>query len=111
MAPTKKTAAATKDSEAPAAKVAKKNASSKSNDDASAAAKKHNGPPKGASNAYACFIRENREAILADEKHKSFLKAAGAAWKALEDKSQYEEMAKEDKERFEREMASYNPGK
>uniref|UniRef100_A0A914P350 HMG box domain-containing protein n=1 Tax=Panagrolaimus davidi TaxID=227884 RepID=A0A914P350_9BILA len=106
MAPTKKTEATTKETEAPAAKVTKKNASSKSKDDASS--KKH---PKGALTAYLCFIRENREAIAADETHKGFMKAAGAAWKALEDKSQYEEMAKEDKERFEREMASYNPGK
>uniref|UniRef100_A0A914PNK4 HMG box domain-containing protein n=1 Tax=Panagrolaimus davidi TaxID=227884 RepID=A0A914PNK4_9BILA len=111
MAPTKKTAAPTKEAEAPAAKVTKKNASSKSNDENASAAKEHNGPPKGASNAYACFIRENREAILADETHKSFLKAAAAAWKAVEDKSQYEEMAKEDKERYEREIASYNRGK
>uniref|UniRef100_A0AC35GJB8 HMG box domain-containing protein n=1 Tax=Panagrolaimus sp. PS1159 TaxID=55785 RepID=A0AC35GJB8_9BILA len=110
MAPTKKAATITTEADAPAAKVTKKNASSKSNDDDSAA-KKHNGPPKGALNAYSCFIRENREAIHADEKHKNFMKSAAAAWKAVEDKSEYEQMAKEDKERYEREIASYTPGK
>uniref|UniRef100_A0AC35FA05 HMG box domain-containing protein n=1 Tax=Panagrolaimus sp. PS1159 TaxID=55785 RepID=A0AC35FA05_9BILA len=112
MAPTKKTAAVTKKAEAPAAsKVTKKNASSKSNDDnAAAAAKENNGPPKGALSAYVCFVRENRETILADTTRKGFMKAAGAAWKKVEDKSKWEEMAKEDKQRYENEWAKYNRG-
>uniref|UniRef100_A0A914PH10 HMG box domain-containing protein n=1 Tax=Panagrolaimus davidi TaxID=227884 RepID=A0A914PH10_9BILA len=64
--------------------------------------------PKGALTPYFCFLRENRETINADGKQKSFVKAAAAEWKKLEDKSKYEQMAKEDKERYQREMARYN---
>uniref|UniRef100_A0AC35FPD9 HMG box domain-containing protein n=1 Tax=Panagrolaimus sp. PS1159 TaxID=55785 RepID=A0AC35FPD9_9BILA len=108
MAPTKKTAAVIKKAEAPA-KITKKNNSSKSNDD-NAAAKENNGPPKGALSAYVCFVRENRETILADTTRKGFMKAAGAAWKKVEDKSKWEEMAKEDKQRYENEWAKYTRG-
>uniref|UniRef100_A0A914QZX5 HMG box domain-containing protein n=1 Tax=Panagrolaimus davidi TaxID=227884 RepID=A0A914QZX5_9BILA len=105
MAPTKKAAAAKKDDK-PAGKVSKKN-DAPPKEDAPATSGK-GGKPKGALTAYFCFLRENRETIKASGTQKSFVKAAAAEWKKLEDKSTYEQMAKEDKERYQREMARYN---
>uniref|UniRef100_A0A914YXE9 HMG box domain-containing protein n=1 Tax=Panagrolaimus superbus TaxID=310955 RepID=A0A914YXE9_9BILA len=93
MAPraTKKTAEK-KDDAAPKAKVTKKS----------------NSGPKAAVTAYTLFITENRETILEEAKTKNFFKAAGAAWKKCEDKSPWEERAKEDKARYQREMEEHN---
>uniref|UniRef100_A0AC35EXZ6 HMG box domain-containing protein n=1 Tax=Panagrolaimus sp. PS1159 TaxID=55785 RepID=A0AC35EXZ6_9BILA len=105
MAPTKK-AAAEKKADKPAGKVSKKN-DAPPQEDASATSGKGD-KPKGALTAYFCFMRENRETIKVDGTQKTFVKAAAAEWKKLEDKSKYEQMAKEDKERYQRELAEYN---
>ena len=99
MAPTKKAAAKKtepkKTEETPASKVVKKTGDR----------------PKGAKNAYMLFALANREAILADSTEKNVMKAAAVAWKKLEDKSEWEEKAKEEKERYQQEMDDFKGGK
>uniref|UniRef100_A0A914PEN3 HMG box domain-containing protein n=1 Tax=Panagrolaimus davidi TaxID=227884 RepID=A0A914PEN3_9BILA len=70
--------------------------------------KKDENAPKPAQSAYNLWYRENRETIIKEKRLKNLSKAANAAWKKLKDKSKWEEMAKEDKERYQREMNEYN---
>uniref|UniRef100_A0AC35GL70 HMG box domain-containing protein n=1 Tax=Panagrolaimus sp. PS1159 TaxID=55785 RepID=A0AC35GL70_9BILA len=64
--------------------------------------------PKPPQNAYNLWYRENRDTIIKEKRLKNLGKAARAAWKKLEDKSKWEEMAKEDKERYQREMNEHS---
>uniref|UniRef100_A0A914YFC9 HMG box domain-containing protein n=1 Tax=Panagrolaimus superbus TaxID=310955 RepID=A0A914YFC9_9BILA len=64
--------------------------------------------PKGALSAYMIWFRESRESIREGSKVKNLQKAAKFAWKKLEDKSEWEQKAKEDKERYQREMEEFN---
>ncbi|KAI1720330.1 HMG-box domain-containing protein [Ditylenchus destructor] len=61
--------------------------------------------PKGAKNAYMFWLLENREKISALVGKKKALKECGKRWKDLHDKSKWEKLAAEDKERFQREKA------
>lgn len=70
--------------------------------------KKHPDAPKAAMGAYMWFCQEHREKVKTDHPDmgaKEILSELGRRWKALtdDDKVQYNEIAKEDKERYERE--------
>ena len=56
--------------------------------------------PKGARSAFSFWKTANRG--------KFSMKGAGRAWRGLKDKSEWDEMAKLDKERYEREMVIYD---
>jgi hypothetical protein len=67
-----------------------------------------NAPKKGLS-AYMFFAKETREQIKQSNPEAKFGeigKLLGEAWKELVDKSKYEQLAKEDKVRYESEMGS-----
>ena len=72
--------------------------------------------PKKAQSAFFLFSAEAREKVKKDGgselKHADLLKKIGADWKALseEDKKKWEDKAKADKERYEREMKEYKGG-
>lgn len=54
------------------------------------------------------WLEENRERLTAEAKNigeKSYMRLGGEEWKAVVDKSKWEEMAKEDKERIQDELA------
>ena len=71
--------------------------------------------PKKAQSAFFLYSAEAREKIKKEQtemKQADILKKIGAEWKALSDaeKKKWEEKAKADKERYEREMAEYKGG-
>jgi len=64
-------------------------------------------------NAYNYYMKENRDKFKAEKKDlkpKDVTKELGAKWKKLkpEEKKPYEDMAKKDKERYEKEFEKYN---
>ena len=67
--------------------------------------------PKKAMNAYMIYCNEHRESVKASlgEKadFKSIVQKLSADWKNLRDKSKYEKLAEEDKERFAVEEEKY----
>lgn len=74
--------------------------------------KKHPDAPKAAMGAYMWFCQEHREKVKADQPElgaKEILSELGRRWKALgaEEKEQYNEIAKGDKERYEREKEAF----
>lgn len=71
-------------------------------------------PKKGLS-SYMFFFKENRERIKSENPDAEFGeigKLIGAEWKALDsdEKNKYEEMSKQDKKRYENDMADYESG-
>lgn len=67
-----------------------------------------NAPKKGLS-AYMFFVKDTRQEIKEQNPDATFGeigKLLGEAWKKLEDKSKYEEMAKQDKVRYESEVGT-----
>mmetsp|Transcript_5927 Transcript_5927/g.14249 ORF Transcript_5927/g.14249 Transcript_5927/m.14249 type:complete len:304 (-) Transcript_5927:268-1179(-) len=67
-------------------------------------------PPKGALSAFMMFANEHRLAMQekgAETSMASVTREASAQWKEVEDKSKYEALAEEDKERHDEEMATY----
>jgi len=69
--------------------------------------------PKKAMNAYLAFVKQNRSTVAQenpDLKNTEVMAALGTKWKELskEDKIPYEEMAAEDKKRFEEEKKVYD---
>ena len=71
--------------------------------------------PKKAQSAFFLYSAEARDKIKKEQtemKQADILKKIGAEWKALSDaeKKKWEEKAKADKERYEREMAEYKGG-
>lgn len=74
--------------------------------------KKDKDAPKSALSAYMFFMNRNREKIKEANPEASFGdlgRLAGAQWKEMdaEGKSEYEQAAREDKERYKREMDAY----
>jgi len=74
--------------------------------------KKDPNAPKKAQNAYLYFVQAKRKQIHEQDPSLSttnIMKAVGEQWRALsdEDKTVYNEQARKDKERFEREKADY----
>jgi hypothetical protein len=70
--------------------------------------------PKKACSAYIFWSNANRQKLKEANKEASnadLLKLLGESWKALstEEKQPYEQMAANDKERYQKEMAAYNP--
>jgi len=67
--------------------------------------------PKKPMNAYMIYCNENRDEVKASlgEKadFKSIVQKLSADWKSLDDKSKYEKLAEEDKERFTVEEEKY----
>ena len=67
--------------------------------------------PKKAMNAYMIYCNENRDEVKASLGEKADFKAIvqklSADWKLLGDKSKYEKLAEEDKERFTAEEEKY----
>ncbi|CAJ0847953.1 2277_t:CDS:10 [Entrophospora sp. SA101] len=66
--------------------------------------KKVSSNPKRALSAYMFFVRENREKVKAENPGAKFgeiAKLVGEKWKALNDKTFYNEMAADDKKRYE----------
>lgn len=69
--------------------------------------------PKGALSAFMCFVADTRASLKEEHPEIKTVEVArecGILWRALapEDKEQYEEMAKLDKERYAKEMGEYN---
>jgi len=76
-------------------------------------AKKDPNAPKKGLNAYMYFTKENRDKVKAEKtglKPSEISKELGIRWKKLSpaEKKPYEEMAKKDKERYEKEFEKYN---
>jgi len=72
--------------------------------------KKDKNAPKRPMSAYMLFLGEKREQIKKDNPDITFTdipKRAGEMWKALTDKTKYEEMAKEAKVKYEQAMKEY----
>ncbi|CAJ0962845.1 unnamed protein product, partial [Mesorhabditis belari] len=65
------------------------------------------GAPKRNLTAYFIWLGENRARLAETVKPNKVLKAAGAEWKKLEDKSEWEEKAKADKERYTKELKAF----
>ncbi|CAJ0766563.1 4711_t:CDS:2, partial [Entrophospora sp. SA101] len=66
--------------------------------------KKSSSEPKRALSAYMFFVRGNREKVKAENPGAKFgeiAKLVGEKWKALNDKTFYNEMAADDKKRYE----------
>ena len=69
-----------------------------------------NAPKRGMS-AYFFFMNAKREQIKEENPGINFLdigKKSAEMWKVLEDKSEWEEKAKQDKVRYEKEKAEYD---
>jgi hypothetical protein len=69
--------------------------------------------PKKALSSYMMFAKENREKIktkFPDSKPTEIMSKLGDAWKDLKesDKKKYEDLANKDKERYQKEMETYN---
>lgn len=69
--------------------------------------------PKKANTAWICFTQEMREKVKADNPDATttdLTKIMSPMWKALSDseRQKYEDMASEDKERYDKEMVEYN---
>jgi structure-specific recognition protein 1 len=78
-------------------------------------AKKDPNAPKGALSAFMMFSKEKRPQVLAENPGIVFTDVAkkiGELWKAAgpADKAPFEELAKQDKERYAREMAAFKAG-
>ena len=76
--------------------------------------KKDKNAPKGVKNAYIMFCSENREKVKEqheDMSPKEIISELARLWKETddEDKTKYQEMAAEDKKRYESEMSDYVP--
>lgn len=68
--------------------------------------------PKGRSSAYAYFVAEKRQEKKERNEAIDFVKFSqdcSALWKDLKDKSKYNALAEQDKQRYTREMAAYVP--
>ena len=70
--------------------------------------------PKGAKNAFIFFCADNRDELKEENptmKMKDLSKKLGEMWKEVDGdlKSEYQEKAKQDKERYERELEEYVP--
>ena len=70
--------------------------------------------PKGKVSAWFFFLKDEREALKKANtgetmNRKKFMSEVGAKWADMKDKSKYEAKANKDAERFEKEMASYEP--
>jgi upstream-binding transcription factor len=90
-----------------AAKDAKENAKD-------AKEKKDPDAPKGAKNAFIFFCNDKREEIKKENpemKSNEITKKLGEMWKDVDedDKNSYQQMAKDDKERYAKEMENYEP--
>ncbi|CEF63075.1 FACT complex subunit SSRP1 [Strongyloides ratti] len=71
-------------------------------------AKKDANAPKRGKSAYMFWLAENRARLTKPGMGVTDVaKAAGAEWNKLQDKQKWEKMAAEDKERYEKEMATY----
>uniref|UniRef100_A0A915DAA7 HMG box domain-containing protein n=2 Tax=Ditylenchus dipsaci TaxID=166011 RepID=A0A915DAA7_9BILA len=68
--------------------------------------KKPKDGPKRAMSAYNYWFAENRPRIAETCSGPEVMKAAGAEWKTVEDKSKWEKLAADDKKRFQDESAS-----
>lgn len=69
--------------------------------------KKQKTGPKRPLSSYMCFVKAERDNIVKenpDAKFKEISKIMGDKWKSLTDKSPYEAMAAEDKQRYQREL-------
>jgi structure-specific recognition protein 1 len=57
------------------------------------------------------YLQENMERLAQEAKGtgEGYMKLAGAEWKAIEDKSKWEELAAEDKERYQNEKGEPSP--
>ncbi|CAJ0951051.1 unnamed protein product, partial [Mesorhabditis belari] len=64
-------------------------------------------PPKRNLTAFFIWLAENRARLIETVKPNKVLKAAGAEWKKLENKSVWEEKAKADKERYRKELEAF----
>uniref|UniRef100_A0A0N5AGV8 HMG box domain-containing protein n=1 Tax=Syphacia muris TaxID=451379 RepID=A0A0N5AGV8_9BILA len=76
--------------------------------------KKDPNAPKQPLSAYFLWLSENRERIKTehpDAKITEISKIAGAEWGQITDKTRWEEMAKKEKERYQREMTAYEQSK
>jgi hypothetical protein len=78
-------------------------------------AKKDKNSPKGARNAYIIFSSENRAQVVEENpemKSTEIVQELARLWKEADDetKSEYQEKAASDKERFAQEMEEYNSG-
>ena len=74
--------------------------------------KKATDAPKGARTAYIFFCMEERKKIkeeFPDIDNKDIVREMGRRWSSLDDKSEFQEMAEEDKKRFSDEMKDYEP--
>lgn len=74
---------------------------------------KDSNKPKKANTAWICFTQEMREKVKADNPDATttdLTKIMSPMWKALSEseRKKYEDMASEDKERYEKEMVEYN---
>jgi len=83
-------------------------------DDKKKSAKKDKNAPKKPRTAYTYFLDDNRANIKTNNPEAAFgdiSKLAGEMWKSLsgEEKMKYESQAKEDKDRYEKEMDDYVP--
>ncbi|KAI6196094.1 HMG box [Aphelenchoides besseyi] len=66
--------------------------------------------PRSATSAFFYYMTENREKIKQPGMSVSDVaKAAGEAWNNLKDKSKWEQMALEDRQRYEQELTNYRP--
>ena len=68
--------------------------------------------PKGARTAYIFFCMEERKKIkeeFPDIDNNDIVREMGRRWSSLDDKSEFQEMAEEDKKRFSDEMKDYEP--
>ena len=75
-------------------------------------AKKDPNAPKNAKSAFMFFSSAKRAGIKEANPDASFGdmgKLVGAAWKEVDDKTKWEELAAEDKQRYKKEMAAYTP--
>uniref|UniRef100_A0AC35TJH6 HMG box domain-containing protein n=1 Tax=Rhabditophanes sp. KR3021 TaxID=114890 RepID=A0AC35TJH6_9BILA len=71
-------------------------------------AKKDPNCPKRSKSAYMYWLAENRPALSINGRSVvEVAKAAGLIWNTLTEKSKWEKLAAEDKERYEREIAIY----
>eukprot|EP00842_Homolaphlyctis_polyrhiza_P005154 jgi/Hompol1/563/HPOL_003764-RA len=94
-----------------APKKSKKASSSNKDEPAKKRAKKDPGAPKRPMSAFLYFAAEQRSIVLAKNPGLSMTdvtKELGVLWKETTDRSKYDELANEDKKRYEREMAAYN---
>ncbi|CAD5209050.1 unnamed protein product [Bursaphelenchus okinawaensis] len=67
--------------------------------------------PKRAMSAFFLWMQENRQRLKKPGMSVSDVaKAAGVEWGKLQDKSEWEKKAEDDKKRYEREMATYKKG-